>query len=54
METLNSLDSIQTKLIKMLVDSNDEAVKKQLRDVLGCLSDTMAKEMRKLGVEYIG
>lgn len=54
METLNSLDAIQNKLVKMLVDSKDEAVKKQLRDILGCLSDTIAKEMKKLGVEYIG
>lgn len=54
MDTLNNLYAIHSKLIKMLVDSDDEAVKGELIDILADLGDVMAKEMKKAGVEYIG
>ena len=45
MDTLNSLYAIHKKLIKMLVDTVD---------VLADLSEMIAKEMKKVGVKYIG
>lgn len=54
MDTLNSLYAIHKKLIKMLVDTEDESVNAELLDVLADLSEMIAKEMKKVGVKYIG
>lgn len=54
METLNSLDAIQNKVVKMLIESKDEAVNDKLAAILEDLSVLIAKEMKRAGVEYIG
>lgn len=54
MDTLDSLWAIHKKLVKMLVDTEDESVNAELLDVLADLGGVIANEMKRTGVKYIG
>ena len=52
MSTLNSLDAIHSKMIKMLVETKDEDVINGLLDILPDLEDLIVDEMKKQGVTH--
>jgi hypothetical protein len=53
MDTLNSLDAIHSKMIKMLVETKDTATINGLLDVLSDLEVVIADKMKEEGVSHI-